>query len=93
MPPKRKNSVQQGEGLNDWAARNTFGSNLRLGEIHPPMWRKKGFVTPSYSGPGTTLIDRLKEGVLPINQQDKIARMHDIRYSFGNKRRRGPIRR
>ena len=81
MPPKKK-PVQQGEGLYDWTARNIFRSNLRLGEVHPPMWGKKGFVTPSFLGPGTSLLDKLREGVLPINEQDKIARMHDIRYSL-----------
>ena len=80
--PKKQNKKQSGKGAYDWIARNVFGSNLRMGEIHPPMWSKKGFRTPSYLGPGTAVMDKLRAGLEPINEQDRIARMHDIRYSL-----------
>ena len=62
MPPKKK-KVQNGEGIYDWTACNIFKSNLRLGEVHPPMWGKKGFVTPAFLGPGSHVLDKLREEV------------------------------
>jgi hypothetical protein len=84
MPKKQKKPDQSGKGLYDYIARNVFKSKMRKNEMHPPMWSKSGFKTPSFLGPGTSVVDKLREGLKPINEQDKIARMHDIRYTLSN---------
>lgn len=53
---------------------------LKHGERHPPMWSSNGFQIPSFLGPGTDLVEKIKSGVEPINDADRTAQAHDIRY-------------
>jgi len=59
---------------------NTAG--LRKGEIHMPMYVDGKFKTGNYAGPGTDLSQRLKDESIPINDVDKISKVHDIRYAL-----------
>lgn len=43
-----------------------------------------GVVTAKYSGPGTNIIELLKDKVEPINFPDLVAQGHDIGYSLAN---------
>ena len=71
-----------------WTANKLFsGEKLREGETHVPQldfnW-EKGFSikNASYAGPGTHVINRVREGVKPVNTADKASLAHDIRYSL-----------
>jgi hypothetical protein len=55
-------------------------NKLKSGERHPPMWSNNGFQIPSFLGPGTDLVEKIKSGIEPINDSDKTAMAHDIRY-------------
>jgi len=72
--PKRRRGInrkriQQGWGvdLQKWLAKTRM-------EFHWPGYQ--------YMGPGTKLAKRLKRGDPGINRLDKIAKQHDIDYSF-----------
>ena len=72
--PKRRRGInrkrtQQGWGvdLQKWLAKTGM-------EFHWPGYQ--------YMGPGTKLAKRLKRGDPGINRLDKIAKQHDIDYSF-----------
>lgn len=38
----------------------------------------------NYMGPGTHIVDRIKKGVLPVNDTDRIALAHDINYMIAD---------
>lgn len=58
------------------------GEKLRPGEVHVPQFTTSGIYNANFSGPGTHVIDRIKEGKRGITTQDKAANAHDIRYSL-----------
>jgi hypothetical protein len=55
-------------------------NKLKDGEKHPIIYTSNGFEIPSYLGPGTNLVHKIKTGVEPITDTDKTAQAHDIRY-------------
>ena len=73
----------RGEGI--WDITKSFYNALkkgRKGERHAILWKDGEFKKASYMGPGTHIVDRLREGVEPITKSDKVAQAHDIRYSL-----------
>lgn len=53
------------------------------GEMHAPMYMGNGrFKRGAYVGPGTNLTERIRMGDEPINETDKVAQAHDLRYTF-----------
>jgi len=72
--------MQKGSGLYDWVANNVFGANLKDGEIHSPLWTKKGLKFAKYAGPGTHVYSNISQGVEPISNVDKVAQAHDLRF-------------
>ena len=68
-----------------------FGkANLTLpqkykGEKHAVQQLPNGqFVRGSYIGPGTHVIERIRNGSVPVSMTDKVAQAHDLRYSLAN---------
>jgi hypothetical protein len=57
-------------------------AGLRKGEIHAPLYVNGKFRAGNYAGPGTNLVERLKDESQPISDVDKISKAHDIRYSL-----------
>ena len=57
----------------------------RQGERHTVLQIGNDFKRASYCGPGTKVIQRIKEGSKPINNVDKVCQAHDIRYSLAEK--------
>ena len=56
---------------------------LKPGERHAPLVLPNGRIGyGSYIGPGTNLTERLKNGVEPRTEVDKISQAHDIRYGL-----------
>lgn len=55
---------------------------LRDGEKHNILYTKDGFMPGSYIGPGTDIVGKLRDGIEPVSQVDKVAQAHDIRYSL-----------
>lgn len=81
---ERKKRNLTGKGIYDKLVNKFTGSNLKPGEKHVLMWHEGKLKPASYSGPGTDILTRLKEGVKPLNKADKTAQAHDIRYSLAN---------
>jgi len=56
---------------------------LRPGEMHVPMWNKEKnrLDVARFSGPGTSILEKVKSGVKPIGPADAIALRHDLAYS------------
>ena len=77
--PKKK---QQGCGFYDQTVNRIFGSNLRDKEIHAPVYTKDGIKFGSFIGPGSHVIDRIREGIQPVSNSDRVAQAHDLRYGF-----------
>jgi hypothetical protein len=78
-----KKSIK-GNGIYDKTMNFLTGSKLKSGEMHVPMWQNGKIVTAAYSGPGTKIVENLKEGKQPINLVDRTAMAHDIRYSLSS---------
>ena len=53
-------------------------------ELHAPLWVDGRFRKANYAGPGTDLINRLKQGSKPISGVDKVAMAHDLRYQLAD---------
>ena len=73
-----------GTGFYDRTVNFLFRPKIKLrdGEKHALLWKDGGFVPGSYIGPGTHITDKLKEGVEPVSDVDRVAQAHDIRYSL-----------
>lgn len=72
--------TQKGSGVYDRVVNKIFGSNLKDGEIHAVLKTPDGFKAASYIGPGTHIVDNIKEGKEPISEVDRVAMGHDLRY-------------
>jgi len=57
------------------------GTRLEDGEVHPPVYTADGWTIPEFLGPGSKFLDKVKKGAKPVNEVDRIARVHDARYS------------
>lgn len=55
---------------------NEMVKNALKGEFHAPLHAGQAH----YMGPGTKVVERIKEGVLPVNKADELALEHDLRY-------------
>lgn len=78
---------QSGAGLYQDVMNKMFkGHLLSDGEIHPPVKTKNGWVLPSYLGPGSLFEKKLKAGVQPVSEVDRVARAHDGRYALAKTR-------
>ena len=77
--PKKK---QQGCGFYDQTVNRIFGSNLRDKEIHAPVWTPGGLKFGSFIGPGSDVIGRIRDGIQPVSNSDRVAQAHDLRYGF-----------
>ena len=75
---RRKRPAQRGRGLDiqKWLGKTGI-------EFHWPGYQ--------FMGPGTHLKKRLKRGDKGINRLDRIARQHDIDYSYANNLQDKPI--
>jgi len=73
---------QSGTGMYDKTVNALTGSNLRDGEIHMPLYTKSGIKAGSFIGPGTSVIERIRNKTEPITEVDTIAKYHDIRYTL-----------
>jgi len=56
------------------------GERLKKGEIHPPVLTKQGWSVPLFVGPGTHFEEKIRDGKKPVNEIDRVARVHDSRY-------------
>ena len=77
MPRKQK-----GCGFYDQTVNRIFGSNLRDKEIHAPVYTKDGIKFGSFIGPGSDVIGRIRDGIQPVSNSDRVAQAHDLRYGF-----------
>ena len=59
-------------------------NKLRDGERHSLMWTENGFEPASFMGPGTDIIGKIKDGIKPLNESDKVSMAHDLRYSLSS---------
>ena len=83
MPRKKQQANnQQGAGIYNKTVNYLFGSNLRDGEVHAPVYTKEGVKFGSFIGPGSDIIGRIREGVQPVSNSDRTAQAHDLRYGF-----------
>jgi len=73
---------QKGSGVYDKVSNFIFDTSLRDGEIHPLLYVDGTFTNATYMGPGTHSIDRVREGVEPVCQSDKVAQKHDLAYAL-----------
>ena len=75
---------QRGGGWYDWSVNKVLGKQyLRDGERHPIMWLQDGTKRPGeYLGPGSHVMDKMREGVKPISDIDAISARHDLAYSL-----------
>ena len=80
--PRKKKEHQNGGGLYDRVVNKLFGAKLRDGEIHAPVWTSSGLKFGSYIGPGSDVIGRIREGIQPVSNSDRVAQAHDLRYGF-----------
>lgn len=79
----KKSKQQKGAGLYDRSVNYWFPSNpIRDGERHAVLKTPAGWMAASYMGPGTDLISKLRQGVLPVTKSDKVAMSHDTNYSL-----------
>jgi hypothetical protein len=76
----RKTKQQKGKGLYDKTVNYLFNAKLRDGEIHAPVWTKDGLKFGSFIGPGSDIIGRVREGIQPVSNSDRVAQAHDLRY-------------
>ena len=70
----------KGSGLYDSIANALFGSDLKDGEIHSPMYTSKGFRFGNYLGPGSHVYENIRENKTPVSDVDRVAQAHDLRY-------------
>ena len=77
--PKKK---QQGCGFYDQTVNRLFGSNLRDKEIHAPVYTKDGIKFGNFIGPGSNVIGRIRDGIQPVSNSDRVAQKHDLAYGF-----------
>ena len=79
---KSKNS--KGCGIYDKTVNYLTGSKLKNGELHAIVYdqKNKKYTPANYIGPGTKLIERLKNNDKPIVLSDKVAQAHDVRYTL-----------
>ena len=84
MPRKKKEPIhhQHGGGLYDTIVNKLVGAKLRDGEIHAPVWTSSGLKFGSYIGPGSDVIGKIREGIQPVSNSDRVAQAHDLRYGF-----------
>lgn len=76
---------KKGNGIYDKTINYLTGSNLKPGEKHVLMLKDKKIIPGNYCGPGTSILDRVKDvKSKPINKVDKVCQAHDIRYSLSN---------
>lgn len=75
---------KKGNGLYDKTINFLTGSKLKPGEKHVLMLKDKKIIPGNYCGPSTLILDRIKEGVKPLNKVDKVCQGHDIRYSLSS---------
>ena len=72
-----------GGGIYDRGANWLFGSDLRPGERHPVMRLKSGKYRPGrFMGPGSHVLDRLREGQRGISPVDDVSARHDLAYAL-----------
>lgn len=81
---KTKLNKKIGCGIYDKSVNYLLKPEIKLkdGEKHAIMYNNGKFIPANYSGPGTDIITRLKKNIKPINDIDKTAQAHDIRYSL-----------
>lgn len=77
-----KRRQQMGSGFYDRTVNFLTGSNLKDGEMHSILITKDGFKGASYNGPGTRIIENLRNNKKSINETDRISKFHDIRYTL-----------
>lgn len=63
----------------DETARNSYP-----GEMHAILKLKNGMGKANYMGPGTNIVQRIRQNDPPRTISDKVAQAHDIRYSLGS---------
>jgi len=63
-----------------WASEKYTTAQKYAGEKHQPMWIDGSIKMASFSGPGTNLLQRLKNGDKPVSYTDEVAKLHDIMY-------------
>jgi len=56
----------------------------RPGEKHVMLYTPEGWRYASYMGPGTNLKERIRDGIGPVTESDKVAQAHDLRYNFAD---------
>lgn len=83
---ERKKRNVNGKGLYDKAVNFLIRptEKLRSGEMHVPMWNKEKnrLDVARFSGPGTSILEKVKSGVKPLGIADAIALRHDLAYSL-----------
>lgn len=75
----------QGDGLWDATLSRLVPGAKRKpkpGEKHALLYTADGWQPAAYMGPGTHIVDNLRNNVEPLTQSDKVAMAHDIRYSL-----------
>ena len=72
---KTKLNKIKGYGIYDKTVNFLLNPEIKLkdGEKHVIMYNKGKFEPAAYSGPGTSIIERLKKDIKPINNIDKTA--------------------
>tara|TARA_R110000782_G_scaffold206115_4_gene294363 strand:+ start:928 stop:1551 length:624 start_codon:yes stop_codon:yes gene_type:complete len=84
---RSQRSVILGSGWYDRAV-NTLLPNakfkLRDNEYHSILYTKDGFQPASFMGPNTDLMGKIKDGVVPVTDSDRVAMAHDLRYSLSS---------
>ena len=77
---------QSGDGIGDFFGKLVDKTQKFPGERHVPLWTPKGFKVANYAGPGTQIVKRLDSNDSnirnPLNETDKTAQAHDIRYTL-----------
>jgi len=72
---------QKGSGVEDDGKYGPSKPGFQ-GEKHVYMKTTGGIQKTNFAGPGTNLKERLKRGDKPINEVDRIAKAHDLRYGL-----------
>ena len=64
--------------------KDVVGTGKYKNERHVPLLTKNGVKISSYTGPGTNVIQRIRDGSEPITNVDMVSQKHDIDYTFAN---------
>ena len=64
--------------------KNVVGTGKYKGEKHVPLLTKSGVKISHYTGPGTNVIERIRDGSEPITNTDRVSQKHDIDYTLAD---------